>query len=104
MNVPAYIVFDDAALRRMAFHAPQTKDAFLRIKGVGNAKLKQFGDRFISVIRKHMDLDEVGRSSLSPDETPLARRRSHDHQAPTGQTTARGRDLNRTPSRFGENA
>ena len=99
MNVPAYIVFDDAALRRMAFHAPQTKDAFLRIKGVGNAKLKQFGDRFISVIRKHMDLDEVGlgRSSLSPDETPLARRRSHDHQAPTGQTRSarhpRGRDL-----------
>ncbi len=58
MNVPAYIVFDDAALRRMAFHAPQTKDAFLRIKGVGNAKLKQFGDRFISVIRDHLELNE----------------------------------------------
>ena len=53
MDVPAFVVFSDAALRQMAIHAPQDRDSFIRIKGVGESKLRQFGDRFIAMIREH---------------------------------------------------
>ncbi len=53
MDVPAFVVFGDAALRQMAIHAPRDSDSLLRVKGVGESKLQQFGDRFIAAIRGH---------------------------------------------------
>ena len=53
MNVPAFVVFGDATLRQLATHRPLDRDSFLRIKGVGQSKLDQFGDAFISAIRDH---------------------------------------------------
>jgi ATP-dependent DNA helicase RecQ len=50
-NVPAYVVFSDAALRAMARLRPKTPAAFLEVSGVGPAKLAQFGDKFIGLIR-----------------------------------------------------
>ena len=53
LKVPPYVVFGDKALREMATHLPQTPDAFLEINGVGNRKLAQFGEQFMSVIRRY---------------------------------------------------
>ena len=53
MNAPAFVVFGDAALRRMALYAPRDRDSLLRINGVGESKLRQFGDEFIAAIREH---------------------------------------------------
>ncbi|MEA3239466.1 MAG: DNA helicase RecQ [Candidatus Bipolaricaulota bacterium] len=52
-NVPAYVVFSDAALRGMARLRPSTPDAFLRVSGVGSAKAEQYGDLFLGAIGKH---------------------------------------------------
>ena len=49
-GVPAYVVFGDAALRDMARKQPTTPDQFLEVHGVGEAKRKQFGKRFIAEI------------------------------------------------------
>lgn len=49
--VPAFAIFGDAALRDMARKCPATRDEFLAVHGVGNAKLKQFGRRFIAEIQ-----------------------------------------------------
>lgn len=53
LGVPPYIVFGDRSLHEMATRLPQTPSAFLEINGVGNRKLAQFGELFMSVIRRH---------------------------------------------------
>ena len=53
MSVPPYVVFGDVALQQMAYYLPQSDESFLRISGVGEAKLAQFGDQFLSVVRSH---------------------------------------------------
>ena len=55
LKVPAYIIFGDKALQEMATHFPQTHSAFLEINGVGNQKLSQFGEQFMSVICNHIE-------------------------------------------------
>src|SRR3989338_2755242 len=53
LRVPPYVVFGDKALVQMSTHFPKTNEAFLEIYGVGNQKLAQFGQQFMSVIREH---------------------------------------------------
>jgi ATP-dependent DNA helicase RecQ len=50
---PAYIVFGDEVLRDMARKKPATPRAFLRVKGVGEIKMAQYGERFLALIRDH---------------------------------------------------
>jgi ATP-dependent DNA helicase RecQ len=50
-GVPPYIIFGDKALKEMALHKPTTKETFLKINGVGDKKLKQFGELFMGAIR-----------------------------------------------------
>ena len=46
-DVPAYIVFSDVSLRQMARNYPATEREFARISGVGEKKLREFGDVFL---------------------------------------------------------
>ncbi len=50
-NVPAYVIFHDKSLRDMAKRQPLTTGDFAHIHGVGQAKLDQFADLFISEIK-----------------------------------------------------
>lgn len=52
-RVPAYIVFTDAALRDMCAKLPQTKEEFLSVVGVGQAKADKYGKKFTALIREH---------------------------------------------------
>jgi ATP-dependent DNA helicase RecQ len=52
-GVPAYVIFSDAALRDMARRRPTTPEEFLAVHGVGEAKLKQFGERFMAAVRSY---------------------------------------------------
>jgi ATP-dependent DNA helicase RecQ len=49
-GVPPYVIFHDATLREMAEQRPKTLHEFARIRGVGEAKLSRYGERFIDVI------------------------------------------------------
>jgi ATP-dependent DNA helicase RecQ len=49
-KIAPYIVFPDATLKAMAQQQPVTKDQLLKISGVGDRKLEQYGDEFIAVI------------------------------------------------------
>jgi ATP-dependent DNA helicase RecQ len=50
-NVPAYIVFSDAVLLRMAADRPTDAAGLLAVPGVGPAKLARYGDAFLQVLR-----------------------------------------------------
>jgi ATP-dependent DNA helicase RecQ len=52
-GVPAFVVFSDRVLRQMAFYLPQSEENFSKISGVGQAKLKQYGEVFIEVIQTY---------------------------------------------------
>jgi len=52
-NVPAYIVFTNAALQDMAQKAPDTMEAFLEVSGVGRVKAERYGEVFLAQIRKY---------------------------------------------------
>jgi ATP-dependent DNA helicase RecQ len=49
-QVPAYVLFGDATLRDMARARPSSRAAFLDIRGVGQRKLEDLGDRFVAHI------------------------------------------------------
>lgn len=49
-NIPPFIVFSDASLIDMARLKPKNERDFLKIKGVGEKKLSQYGDLFIGKI------------------------------------------------------
>lgn len=48
--VPPYIIFADSTLREMSENYPCDEEAMLSIKGVGESKLKKYGDEFLTVI------------------------------------------------------
>ncbi|MDU7143606.1 MAG: HRDC domain-containing protein [Anaerococcus vaginalis] len=48
--MPPFIVFSDASLIDMARLKPKNERDFLKIKGVGEKKLSQYGDLFIGKI------------------------------------------------------
>ena len=52
-GLPPYMIFSDASLQEMAHYLPQRSESFARINGVGAAKLDEYGESFMSVIRYH---------------------------------------------------
>jgi len=53
-DVPAYIVFSDVALRQMARSYPANESDFARISGVGEKKLREFGEIFLGEIAVYL--------------------------------------------------
>ena len=49
-NVPAYLVFTNAALTDMAAKRPHTMEEFLEVSGVGEKKAAQYGAVFLKAI------------------------------------------------------
>ena len=56
-GVAAYVVFADKTLIDMAQRKPQTISEMSTIHGVGEAKLRQYGEVFLDAIRRHAGRD-----------------------------------------------
>jgi ATP-dependent DNA helicase RecQ len=71
-SVPPYVVFSDVALRHMARDYPVTDSAFLRIPGVGERKLADYGQSFIGLIAAFLEThDRRTFAPLSETSAPL---------------------------------
>ena len=55
-QVPAYVVFSDRTLAELAARKPRTSAGLLEVRGVGQAKLDKYGERFLAAI---MGADET---------------------------------------------
>lgn len=53
-GVPSFVIFGDKTLCDMACTRPQTNSEFLRLFGVGERKLEQYGEVFMQRIRAHV--------------------------------------------------
>ena len=61
LNVPPYVIFQDASLEAMATIYPQTIKELENIPGVGAGKAKRYGDEFCKLIKKHCEDNEIER-------------------------------------------
>jgi len=64
-KVPPYIIFADSALNEMCKYLPTDEEQLSKIKGVGEIKLKKYGEKFINAIK-----DYTGVSNASKSEIP----------------------------------
>jgi ATP-dependent DNA helicase RecQ len=73
-DVPAYIIFSDVSLRQMAHSYPANEREFSRISGVGEKKLREFGDIFLGEIAAHLQTNArqifAGDSFTAPAAPP----------------------------------
>ena len=53
-RVPSFIIFSDISLKEMAYYFPDDDEKFLRINGVGQQKLKDFGKLFLELIKEYI--------------------------------------------------
>lgn len=53
--IAPFIVFHDSTLKEMVKYLPRTLEEMQEISGVGQRKLELYGDRFLSIIRKHVE-------------------------------------------------
>jgi ATP-dependent DNA helicase RecQ len=83
-NVPAYVIFSDVSLREMAKNYPTTATEFRRIPGVGEQKLKDFAEVFLSEIKNYLAANSRRTFSSGLDSLrPLRRSRLNDSQRET---------------------
>ena len=65
-GVPPYIVFGDRTLQQMARSYPRNRDRFSRISGVGRAKLEEYSEDFLRVIREHVERRQLQERPNTP--------------------------------------
>ncbi|MGH2351567.1 MAG: DNA helicase RecQ, partial [Chloroflexota bacterium] len=53
-GVPPYVVFHDTTLKQMATQRPTSRQHLLRLQGVGERKLAEYGDAFLAAIAAHL--------------------------------------------------
>jgi ATP-dependent DNA helicase RecQ len=90
-GVPAYIILSDVSLREMARNYPTTVAEFRRIAGVGEQKLKDFAEPFMSEIKNYLATNP--RRTFSNDVNlllPRRRQRLNDSQTETLRRFQRG--------------
>jgi ATP-dependent DNA helicase RecQ len=84
-GVPAYIIFSDASLREMARNYPTNSNEFRRIPGVGDQKLKDFGEPLLGEIKNYLGANQRRKFADHVNRLSDARRRPrlNDSQAET---------------------
>ncbi len=76
-GVPPYVIFPDRTLLEMAAYYPQSTERLLEISGVGQVKLRQYGDAFLEVIKdycKQHNLEEKPKEASHRDKSDSKRR------------------------------
>src|SRR5438552_5195035 len=93
-NVPAYVIFSDVSLRDMARNYPTTATEFRRIPGVGEQKLKDFAETFLSEIKNYLVGNPRRTFSSRLDPLPPPRRsRLNDSQTETLRRFQKGESI-----------
>ena len=73
-SIPPYMVFPDTTLKELSGRCPVDSDEMLDISGVGQMKLKKYGERFLNAIGNYLDENNIKKqwvfkSELKNDKT-----------------------------------
>lgn len=69
-KVPPYVIFADTALKDMCVKLPKTNEEFLKVNGVGENKLKKYGEAFIELIRSFTEAPPILNQESTLEEAP----------------------------------
>lgn len=58
-NFPLYQVFSNAAIKNVCELLPANKESLLKVKGFGKAKVKQYGDEIIELVREYCEENDL---------------------------------------------
>ncbi len=61
LKVPPYVIFQDQSLDQMATMYPVTMDELQQVQGVGAGKAKRYGKKFLELIKKHCEENDIER-------------------------------------------
>jgi len=61
LELPPYVIFQDPSLEAMATTYPITMEELQNIPGVGSGKAKRYGQKFIELIKRHVEENEIER-------------------------------------------
>jgi len=61
LEVPPFVIFQDLSLEAMATTYPVTLEELQNIPGVGAGKAKRYGQEFVTLIKKHVEENEIER-------------------------------------------
>src|SRR5207249_3673822 len=68
--VPPYIIFSDATLRELARRRPSSRERMRAVYGVGDKKLRDWGDLFLDAIVAHCRQHDVAMDVPALDQGP----------------------------------
>ncbi len=95
LGVPPYVVFGDHTLREMARTRPASEETLQLVSGVGQAKMRQFGQTFLTRIGEYCDA--VGLSLDNEIDNPpvraVARKAERSSPPQPGSTKAQGIEM-----------
>jgi ATP-dependent DNA helicase RecQ len=60
-GVPPYIIFQDISLEDMSIHYPVSLQELEQMTGVGKGKAEKYGKKFIEIIKKYVEENEIER-------------------------------------------
>ncbi|MBP5743004.1 MAG: DNA helicase RecQ [Paludibacteraceae bacterium] len=61
LKVPPYVIFQDPSLEAMATSYPINLDELQNIPGVGAGKAKRYGQKFVELIKRHVEENDITR-------------------------------------------
>ena len=94
--LPPYIIFSDTSLKEMAAKFPLTSDEFHSITGVGDHKLRKYGDEFLKEIGDYCrdyGLTPSGKVNLSGDCFTDLEKEKGDLKSPLYETSVSGLEI-----------
>lgn len=75
-GVPPFVIFGDKSLHEMAFYLPSNLESFGSLFGVGQSKLKEFGEEFLVTINLFVKEHGLKERSIPKNKTGLSVKKS----------------------------
>jgi len=101
-RVPPYVIFSDKTLMEMSVSHPRAKEDLLAVHGVGDARLKKYGDIFFDIIYRFRRREKVQSGELTavpaPESAAPPAKRSYEAVA---EAYNRGQSVEDVMEQFG---
>ena len=91
---PAFVVFSNAALAGIAHLRPTTLTELNDVPGIGPSKLNAYGEEIVSIVKSHMEDDDLGHDDDGLESSPADDSRSRKKEKKEELRDESGKKLN----------
>jgi len=86
-KVPPFMIFSDATLKDMCRKIPGDRSQMLKVSGVGDMKLKKYGNVFIDAIKEYAEENNITQDKSAYEEIAVKENKNKDKKADTKMTS-----------------